>query len=27
MHLPKPVDPLELASAIKALARRVSRDE
>jgi len=27
MHLPKPVDPLELASAIKALARRVSRGE
>jgi PAS domain S-box-containing protein len=27
MHLPKPVDPLELASAIKALARRVSREE
>jgi CheY-like chemotaxis protein len=27
MHLPKPVDPLELASAIKALARRGSRED
>ena len=27
MHLPKPVDPLELVSAIKALARRGSRED